>query len=337
MNITQQISSLLIAGLASTSLALASTETAANAQNDVLYKTIEIEGVDIFYREAGSPNAPTLLILHGFPTSSHMFRELIEDLKDDYHLVAPDYPGFGNSEQPSMDEFDYTFDNLAKVVEQFTEALELDSYSLYLMDYGAPVGFRLAVAHPERVESLIIQNGNAYDEGLLDLWDPIKTYWADRTAANAEPLTGFITPAGVEWQYTHGVRNPEAISPDNWNNDLRHLTREGNPSIQLQLFYDYGTNPGHYPAWQAYFREHQPRTLIVWGKNDYIFPAEGAFPYQRDLNNVDFNLLDTGHFALEEDGTIIAAHIARFLSQETASPKIASNSRLHRGGRANNR
>ncbi|MFQ3242370.1 MAG: pimeloyl-ACP methyl ester carboxylesterase, partial [Lentimonas sp.] len=268
------------------------------------------------YREAGSPDAPTLLLLHGFPTSSHMFRELIEDLKGDYHLVAPDYPGFGNSGQPPIEDFEYTFDHFAQIVEQFTEALELDSYSLYLMDYGAPVGFRVAVAHPERVDSLIIQNGNAYDEGLLEFWDPIKTYWNERSTANAEPLTGFITPAGVEWQYTHGVRNPATISPDNWNNDLRHLTREGNPSIQLQLFYDYGTNPGHYPAWQAYFREHQPRTLIVWGKNDYIFPAEGAYPYQRDLNDVDFHLLDTGHFALEEDGDIIAQLIREFLQRD---------------------
>lgn len=330
MNITQQISTLLIAGLASTSLAFASAPT----ENDVLYKTVEVNGVDIFYREAGSPEDPTILLLHGFPTSSHMFRELIEDLKGDYHLVAPDYPGFGNSEQPPIDEFEYTFDNFAKIVEQFTETLELDSYSLYLMDYGAPVGFRVAVAHPERVDSLIIQNGNAYDEGLLAFWDPIRTYWNERTDANAQPLTGFIAPEGVKWQYTHGVRDPDTISPDNWNNDLRHLTREGNPQIQLQLFYDYGTNPGHYPAWQAYFREHQPRTLIVWGKNDYIFPAEGAFPYQRDLNNVDFNLLDTGHFALEEDGDIIAAHIDRFLSKETRLRTAATTRNPRRGGRA---
>ncbi len=333
MNITQQITALLIAGVVSTSVALANTETSATAQNDVLYKTVEIDGVDIFYREAGSPEDPTILLLHGFPTSSHMFRELIEDLKGDYHLVAPDYPGFGNSEQPPIEAFEYTFDNFAQIVEQFTEELELDSYSLYLMDYGAPVGFRLAVAHPERVDSLIIQNGNAYDEGLRDFWDPIKTYWHERSAANAEPLTGFITPAGVEWQYTHGVRNAETISPDNWNNDLRHLSRAGNPSIQLQLFYNYGTNPGHYPAWQAYFREHQPRTLIVWGKNDFIFPAEGAFPYQRDLSNVDFNLLDTGHFALEEDGDVIAAHIARFLSEETPGSEVAQKRSLRRAHR----
>jgi pimeloyl-ACP methyl ester carboxylesterase len=315
MNITRNIQTLLLVGLAATQFALTATADSAGSSNQVHYKTIDIDGVEIFYREAGSPEAPTLLLLHGFPTSSHMFRNLIDDLKEDYHLIAPDYPGFGNSAQPPIDEFEYSFDHFAEIVTEFTEVLELNSYSLYLMDYGAPVGFRVAVAHPERVDSLIIQNGNAYDEGLLAFWDPIKTYWNERTAANAEPLTGFISPEGVEWQYTHGVRNPETISPDNWNNDLRHLSREGNPQIQLQLFYDYGTNPGHYPAWQAYFREHQPRTLIVWGKNDFIFPAEGAFPYQRDLNNVDFNLLDTGHFALEEDGAVIAAHISRFLSQ----------------------
>jgi len=284
------------------------------------YRTIEVEGVEIFYREAGDPTAPTLLLLHGFPTSSHMFRNLIGDLADEFHLVAPDYPGFGNSAQPSMDSFEYTFDNLARLMDAFTQELGLDHYSIYLMDYGAPVGFRLATAHPERVESLIVQNGNAYDEGLLEFWDPIKAYWNERTDANAAPLTNFITPAGVEWQYTHGVRDPSVISPDNWNVDLRHLTRPGNPSIQLQLFYDYGTNPGHYPAWQAYFREHQPPTLIVWGQNDYIFPAAGAHPYQRDLTNVEFHLLDTGHFALEEEGDAIADYTRNFLRREVLSP-----------------
>lgn len=302
-------------------LAVALSATFGTAQNatTINYRTIEIEGVEIFYREAGDPTAPTLLLLHGFPTSSHMFRNLIGDLADEFHLVAPDYPGFGNSEQPSMESFEYTFDNLADLMDAFTQELGLDHYSIYLMDYGAPVGFRLATAHPERVDSLIVQNGNAYDEGLREFWDPIKTYWNERTDANAAPLTNFITPAGVEWQYTHGVRDPSVISPDNWNVDLRHLTRPGNPSIQLQLFYDYGTNPGHYPAWQAYFRQHQPPTLIVWGQNDTIFPAEGAHPYKRDLNNVEFHLLDTGHFALEEDGNAIADYIRNFLRREVSS------------------
>jgi len=294
----------------------------------VHYRTVEIEGVEIFYREAGDPTAPTILLLHGFPTSSHMFRNLMVDLADEFHLVAPDYPGFGNSEQPAMESFAYTFDHLAHLMDAFTQVLGLDRYSIYLMDYGAPVGFRLATAHPERVDSLIVQNGNAYDEGLREFWDPIKIYWNARTDANAAPLTTFITPEGVEWQYTHGVRDPSMISPDNWNVDLRHLTRPGNPSIQLQLFYDYGTNPGHYPAWQAYFRQHQPPTLIVWGQNDYIFPSEGAHPYERDLKNVEKHLLDTGHFALEEDGDVIADLMRNFLNRHVSPRQNVPAARL---------
>jgi len=286
------------------------------AYTQTQHKTVTVDGLEIFYREAGPANAPTILLLHGFPTSSHMFRNLIPALSDRFHVVAPDYPGFGNSAQPGMDEFDYTFDNLADVMEQFTEKLGLQRYSLYLMDYGAPIGFRLAVRHPERVDSLIVQNGNAYVEGLREFWDPIRKYWKDRTPENAQPLAGFISPDGVKWQYTHGVRNAAVISPDNWNVDLRHLTREGNPKIQLALFYDYQNNVPHYPAWQAYFRKHQPPTLIVWGKNDYIFPAEGAYPYKRDLNNLEFHLLDTGHFALEEDGQVIADAIRQFLTKQ---------------------
>ena len=297
--------------LATTAPALGEPTTTEPAK--VLHRTIEIDGLEIFYREAGPEGAPTILLLHGFPTSSHMFRNLIPALADQFHLVAPDYPGFGNSAQPPMEEFEYTFDRLAEVIEKFTKKLGLHKYSIYLMDYGAPVGFRLAAKHPERVQTLIVQNGNAYAEGLREFWDPIKKYWKDRTPENAEPLKGFITPDGVKWQYTHGVRNPEAISPDNWNVDLRHLTREGNPAIQLALFYSYGSNPPLYPAWQEYFRKHQPPTLIVWGKNDPIFPEEGAHPYKRDLKNLDFHILDTGHFALEEDGDVIADLIRKFL------------------------
>ena len=256
---------------------------AQGAESNINYKTVEVNGLDVFYREAGDRNAPTLLLLHGFPTSSHMFRNLMAELSDSYYLLAPDFPGFGNSDQPSMEEFDYTFDNLAATIDGFLDALDVTKFSIYLMDYGAPVGFRIAAKYPERVETLIIQNGNAYDEGLREFWDPIKAYWNDRTPENAEPLTGFITPEGVKWQYTHGVRDLKAISPDNWNIDHRHLSREGNPAIQLALFYDYQSNVPLYPSWQAYFREHQPPTLIVWGKNDYIFPAEGAHPYKRDL------------------------------------------------------
>ncbi|MEA3410836.1 MAG: alpha/beta hydrolase [Pseudomonadota bacterium] len=283
------------------------------------HRTVTVDGLEIFYREAGPESAPTILLLHGFPTSSHMFRNLIPALSDRFHVIAPDYPGFGNSAMPGVDEFDYTFDNLADVTERLVEKLGVRRYSLYLMDYGAPVGFRLAVRHPERVDSLIVQNGNAYVEGLREFWDPIRKYWKDRTPGNAQALAGFIAPEGVKWQYTHGVRNEAAISPDNWNVDLRHLTREGNPDIQLALFYDYQNNVPHYPAWQSYFREHQPPTLIVWGKNDHIFPAEGAHPYKRDLKDIEFHLLDTGHFALEEDGQVIAGLIRRFLNKQVAS------------------
>jgi pimeloyl-ACP methyl ester carboxylesterase len=242
-----------------------------------------------------------------------MFRNLIPELSDRFHVVAPDYPGFGNSSMPTVDQFTYTFDHLANIIEKFTRKVGLKSYSLYLMDYGAPVGFRLAVSHPERVESLIIQNGNAYEEGLRDFWKPLRAYWKERTPENAKALNGFLNLAATRWQYTHGVRDTESISPDNWLIDQYLLDRKDNNDIQLQLFYSYGSNPMLYPKWQAYLRQHQPPTLIVWGKNDQIFPAEGAHPYKRDLKNLEFHLLDTGHFALEEDGTVIANHIRRFL------------------------
>ena len=303
----------------------------------VMYRTVEIDGQSIFYREAGSPEAPTLLLLHGFPTSSHMYRDLIPALADLFHLVAPDYPGYGNSSMPTVDKFDYTFDNLSEIIDKFTVKLGLEHYSLYLMDYGAPIGFRLAAKHPARIESLIIQNGNAYDEGIdNNFWEPIKEYWKDRRAinkgldnewwknvkaaykqpdmSNENALRFLVTLEATQWQYTNGVRNKEAISPDNWHVTQRLLDRPGNAEIQLQLFYDYGSNPPLYPNWQAYFREHQPRTLIVWGKNDEIFPEAGAHPYKRDLKTLDFHLLDTGHFALEEDGDVISKHICDFLT-----------------------
>ncbi len=285
----------------------------------VQHRTMKIDGLDIFYREAGPKDAPKVLLLHGFPTSSHMFRNLIPALADRYHLVAPDYPGFGNSAMPTIDEFDYTFDALADVLEKLTVKLGLDTYSIYLMDYGAPVGFRLAVRHPQRVEALIIQNGNAYDEGLRDFWKPIKAYWKNKTTENADALRQLLTIEATRWQYTHGTRDPEAISPDNWNIDQRFLDRDGNQDIQLALFYDYGSNPARYPKWQQYLRQHQPPTLIVWGKNDDIFPAEGAHPYKRDLKDLEFHLMDTGHFALEEDGDVIAGHIRSFLARHAGN------------------
>ena len=299
---------------AANGLSPAAKPTGTRAQNfPTLHKTVTVDGLQIFYREAGPKDAPTILLLHGFPTSSHMFRNLIPALADRFHVVAPDYPGFGQSSMPAVDRFEYTFDRLADVIDKFTEAVGLRSYSLYVMDYGAPVGFRLAVKHPERVQALIVQNGNAYEEGLRDFWKPLRAYWAARTEANAEPLRKFLVLEATKWQYTHGVRNPEAISPDNWVLDQFLLDRPGNKEIQLELFFDYGSNPALYPGWQAYFRAHQPPTLVVWGKNDYIFPVEGALPYARDLKTIETHLLDTGHFALEEDGALIAQHMRRFL------------------------
>lgn len=291
-------------------LTSANTETAPT-----LHKTIKVHGVDLFYREAGNVKKPTIVLLHGYPTSSHMFRNLITDLSVRYHVLAPDYPGFGRSEQPAMKDFAYTFDNMASLVEGFLKKLKVKKYSLYLMDYGAPIGFRIASKYPNRIQSLIIQNGNAYDEGLRDFWIPIKKYWNDYTIENGKALEGFHSPDGLKWQYTHGVQDASKISPDNWNLDLQHLKRPENDKIQLAMFYDYRTNVPLYPKWQQYFRDHQPATLIVWGKNDYIFPPEGAHPYKRDLKNVETHLLDTGHFALEEKGTEIANYILKFLQK----------------------
>jgi pimeloyl-ACP methyl ester carboxylesterase len=289
---------------------------AVRPAGQVLHRTVKIGGLEIFYREAGPKDAPGVLLLHGFPTSSHMFRNLIPALADRYHVIAPDYPGFGNSSAPRVGEFEYSFDNLAKVIEAFTEQVGLSRYALYVQDYGAPVGYRLAVKHPERVSALIVQNGNAYVEGIAnDFWVPVKAFWKDPSEANAAPLRKFVTLEATKWQYTNGTRNPETVSPDNWNIDQPLLDRPGNAEIQMALLQSYGSNPPRYPEWQAYFRKHQPPALIVWGKNDAIFPAAGAHPYQRDLKDVEFHLLDTGHFALEEDGSVIASLIREFLAK----------------------
>ncbi len=281
--------------------------------NNTMHKTVEIDGLDIFYREAGNLGSPTILLLHGFPTSSHMFRNLIPVLANEFHLIAPDYPGFGASSMPKVDEFEYSFDKLAEIVEKLTIKLDLPQYFLYLMDYGAPVGYRLAAKYPEKVLGLIVQNGNAYEEGLRDFWQPIKAYWQNKTAENAQVLAdNLLTLTATKWQYTNGVRNSEAIAPDNWFHDQYLLDRPGNQEIQLELFYSYGTNPPLYRQWQEYFRSFQPPTLIVWGKGDYIFPEEGAHPYKQDLNNLEFHILDTGHFALEEDLDLIANYIRHF-------------------------
>jgi len=286
----------------------------------VSYRTVEINGLDVFYREAGRGDAPAILLLHGFPTSSHMFRNLIPALADEYHVVAPDYPGFGQSAMPPRDRLAYTFDALADVIEKFTEKIGLTSYALYVQDYGAPVGYRLAEKHPGRVTALVVQNGNAYDEGIdNDFWKPIKAYWKEPTSKDRrDALRGFLKPEATKWQYTHGVKNVESISPDGWTHDQYLLDRKGNDEIQLDLFLSYGSNPPLYPRWQEYFRKHQPPMLIVWGKNDQIFPAAGAEPYKRDLKMLENHLLDTGHFALEEEGDTIAWLMRDFLGRHVA-------------------
>jgi pimeloyl-ACP methyl ester carboxylesterase len=242
-----------------------------------------------------------------------MFRNVIPALADKFHLIAPDYPGFGYSSMPPVERFEYTFDHLAEIVDKFVHQIGLEKYSLYVMDYGAPVGYRIAVKHPEKVEALIVQNGNAYDEGLGEFWEPLRAYWSEPNEKNKNALKKFLTLEATRWQYTHGVKNENAISPDNWIHDQSLLDRPGNNEIQLQLFYDYKSNPPLYPQWQEYFRKYQPPTLVVWGRNDIIFSKEGAIPYQRDLKDVQIHLLNTGHFALEEEGELIVELIERFL------------------------
>jgi len=339
------LSALLVSQVALTGVANAQeTANIVQVSQQTQFKTQKIDGLDIFYREAGSKNKPTLLLLHGFPTSSHMFRNLIPKLSEKYHVIAPDYPGYGNSSMPSVSEFDYTFDNMSGIVQKLLTKLSIDKYSMYVMDYGAPVGFRIASANPEKIQSLIIQNGNAYNEGLdNNFWEPIKEYWKDRDAvnkgldnpwwinvknaykqpnmANKDALGFLLTAGATKWQYTNGVRDVAKISPDTWNEDQRLLDRKGNNEIQLQMFYDYGSNPALYPKWQEYFRKHQPATLIVWGDKDEIFPSAGAHPYKRDLKNVEFHLLDTGHFVLEEDGDKVANYMLKFLDKNVKNNK----------------
>lgn len=285
----------------------------------VHFRTVNIRGQDIFYREAGDPSAPTILLLHGFPTSSHMFRNLIPALADSFHVIAPDYPGYGHSSAPSVESFEYTFDNLAEIIDEFTGALGLTRFALYVQDYGAPIGFRIASAHPDRITGLIIQNGNAYEEGLQDFWIPIRAFWRDQSEANRAALASLLDIDATKWQWTHGVKDTSRIDPDTWTLAQAGLDRPGNKAIQLQLFLSYGSNPPLYPKWQEYFRTHQPPTLIVWGANDPIFPAAGAHPYKRDLHNIDFNLLDTGHFALEEKGHEIALKIRSFMNSRVVN------------------
>src|SRR5262249_42755950 len=281
--------------------ALGTPATAADPQPvKVKYKTVKVGDVDIFYREAGPKDAPAVLLLHGFPTSSQMFRNLIPALGDKYRVVAPDYPGFGHSSMPPRDKFAYTFDNLAKVIDEFTETVGLKKYALYVQDYGAPVGYRLASAHPDRITAIVVQNGNAYDERLdNDFGKPMRAYWKEPTSkVKRDPLRDMLPYDATKWQYTPGLKPPDLVSPDGAAHAQFLLDRKGNDEIQLDLLLSYGSNPPLYPKWQEYFRKHQPPMLVVWGKNDKIFPPEGAEPYKRDVRTLEFHLLDAGHFAL---------------------------------------
>jgi pimeloyl-ACP methyl ester carboxylesterase len=298
--------------------AAASTEA---VETQVRYRSASIDGIEIAYREAGRTHAPAILLLHGFPTSSHMFRNLIPALADRYRVIAPDYPGFGQSAAPERSEFKYTFDNFAKLVDGLTQKLGVSRYVLYVMDYGAPVGFRLAAKHPDRVTALVVQNGNAYTEGLQKFWEPIQKYWATGSKADREAIRWLTSLKATKWQYTHGVPDTSLVSPDTWTHDQALLDRPGNQEIQLDLFYDYRTNIPLYPEWQAYFRKHKPSTLVIWGKNDQIFVADGAAPYQRDLPDAEVHLLDAGHFALETNVPEMARLIRDFLGRKIAVEK----------------
>ena len=279
------------------------------------YNRVNIDARGIFYRETGNADAPALLLLHGFPTSSHMFRDLMPRLADRYHVVAPDLPGFGFSDAPARAEFKYTFDNLARVMQAFAEKIGLRRYALYVFDYGAPVGFRLALARPERVTAIISQNGNAYEEGLSQGWNPIQRYWREPTPENRAALRDFLKPETTKWQYTHGVADESLVAPESYTLDAALLARPGNDEIQLDLFLDYANNVALYPKFQAYFRAQRPPLLAVWGKNDPFFLPAGAEGFKRDEPEANVHFYDTGHFALETHAAEIAAEIRKFLAQ----------------------
>lgn len=278
------------------------------------YKTVDVDGLNVFYREAGDASAPTILLLHGFPTASHMFRDLIPQLADRFHLVAPDLPGFGQTDQPSRDEFEYTFKNLTKVIERFVETLGLGRFALYVFDYGAPVGFRLAADNPHRITAVITQNGNAYEEGLSEGWMPIRAYWKEPNDPNRDALRDLLTPQSTLFQYTHGTPIPSLVSPDGRSLDDYYLARPGNDDIQLDLFLNYQENVEVYPKFHDYFRTHRPPLLAVWGKNDPFFLPAGAEAFRRDLPDADVRFFDTGHFTLETHAVEIGAAIGAFLS-----------------------
>ncbi len=286
-----------------------------NAELNTRYKIKNIEGIDVFYRESGNPQNPAVLLLHGFPSSSHQYRKVLAALGDKYYLIAPDYPGFGESEFPNSKEFEYTFDNMAHIMNEFIKSFSLESYTLMMHDYGGPIGFRIALKHPEKVNGLIIKNANIYEEGLGDAWIGVRKLWKSNTPENREPLKKVFHIESLKWQYTHGVKKPEMVSPDNWVLDAHNMSTPEMREVQLDLFYDYRKNLDEYPKWQKYLRKNQPPMLIVWGKNDAFFPESGAAAYKKDVQKIDYNIYDTGHFALEEHAHDIIPKIRSFLNQ----------------------
>jgi pimeloyl-ACP methyl ester carboxylesterase len=282
---------------------------------DIAYRTADVDGLTVFYREAGAPDAATLVLLHGFPSASHMFRDLIPLLADRFHLVAPDLPGFGQSAMPARSDFGYTFEHLTDVIDRLTDVLGLGRFALYVFDYGAPVGFRIAARHPERVTAIISQNGNAYEEGLSDGWNPVQAYWKDPSTANRDAIRTLLEPQTTIWQYTHGVPDPTRVSPDGYGLDNYYLARRGADEIQLDLFLDYASNVALYPAFQEYFRTSRPPLLAVWGRNDPFFLPAGAEAFKHDIPDADVRFLDTGHFALETHAREIGAAIGEFLTR----------------------
>lgn len=284
-----------------------------------LYKRITVDELSVFYRETGDPTNPKLVLLHGFPASSHQYRNLISALAGHFHVVAPDYPGFGNSDLPSPYEFNYTFDRLSEIVEEFLKSIDFTHFGLYMQDYGGPVGFRIISRHPDWVDWLIIQNSNAYEVGFTNAWDGFRNaLWKNRTSETEAPLAAFLQLDAIKQVYLHGHKNPELISPDNWNMDFRFMERPNARQVQMDLFYDYRTNVALYPQWQKFLHEHQPKTLIFWGQDDIFFTREGGEAYLKDLPNAEMYRLDSGHFAVEDCLDEIASNIRRFYLERVA-------------------
>ncbi|REE27693.1 pimeloyl-ACP methyl ester carboxylesterase [Winogradskyella pacifica] len=292
------------------------TSNNTSKKSTLKYKTLAVNGINIAYREAGNPKNPTIVLLHGFPASSYQYRKVLAQLSNEFHLIAPDYPGFGNSDFPDAETFIYTFDNIATTMDSFLEQKEINSYAIMIQDYGAPIGFRLATAHPESITAIINQNGNAYEEGLGDAWAGIKALWKNRTKETEDALLPAFSLEGLKWQYTHGVRDIETVDPDSYNLDFLRLSRPNAHAVNLDLFYDYQNNVKLYPKWQDYLRDNQPPLLIVWGKNDAFFPESGAEAFKKDVKDIDYNIYDTGHFALEEEGDAIIENIRNFMRNQ---------------------